>query len=318
MALKAKLAVKPGGKAKIPFWVRLKAWWEGYDLALRQKEGIPFESGPLTQDAVRYEEEQRVSRRLEIMQKLWGAGMSGPGDEDYILKLVKPFALDPAFTVIDVGAGLGGATRLISEKFDIWITGLEADREVAEAGMELSTMAGLAKRAPIHYFDMDRYEFRENSTDCVFSKESLFTVEDKERLLKEIIRMIKPRGQLLFTDYVKAPDADERALSKWAEGEPKRPHAWTMRDYESTLTEARLDIRIKEDITKEVYGIITASWARFLSELKGKSLDKDTSQAINDAVELWTRRTQAIDAGALKICRFHALKKEAEKMLSDW
>jgi len=27
---------------------------------------------------------------------------------------------------------------------------------------------------------------------------------------------------------------------------------------------------------------------------------------------------QAIDAGALKICRFHALKKEAEKMLSDW
>jgi len=318
MALMAKIAAKPGGKAKIPFWVRLKAWWEGYDLALRQKQAAQVDSGPLTQDAVRYEQEQRFSRRLEIMQKLWGAGMSGPGDDDYILKLVKPFALDPAFTVIDVGAGLGGATRLISEKFDIWITGLESDREVADAGMELSTMAGLAKRAPIHYFDMDRYEFRENSTDCVFSKESLFTVEDKERLLKEIIRMIKPRGQLLFTDYVLAPDADERAVFKWTEGEPKKPFAWTMRDYESTLTEARLDIRIKEDITKEVYGIITASWARFLSELKGKSLDKDTSQAINDAVELWTRRTQAIDAGALKICRFHALKKEAEKMLSDW
>src|SRR3546814_8628279 len=63
-------------------------------------------------------------------------------------------------------------------------------------------MAGLAKRAPIHYFDMDRYEFRENSTDCVISKEALFTVEDKDRLLKEIIRMIRPRGQLLLTDYV--------------------------------------------------------------------------------------------------------------------
>lgn len=318
MALTGKVAARPGGKPKIPFWVRLKAWWEGYDLALRENRPDAADSGPLTQDAVRYEEERHISQRLEVMQQLWGVGMSGPGDEDFILKLVKPFALNPAHTVIDVGAGLGGATRLISEKFDIWITGLEADREVAEAGMELSTMAGMAKRAPIHYFDMDRYEFRENSTDCVFSKEALFTVEDKERLLKEIIRMIKPRGQLLFTDFVVAPGADERALFNWIEGEPKRPSAWTMHDYEAALTEARLDIRIKEDITQQVHGIITASWARFLSDLKGKSLDKDTSKAVSDAVELWTRRTQAIEAGALKVCRFHALKKEGEKMLSDW
>jgi ubiquinone/menaquinone biosynthesis C-methylase UbiE len=318
MALQSRAVSKAGTKPRIPFWVRLKAWWEGYDLALRRKQQIAVEMGDLTQDAVRYEQPDRVSKRLEVMQRLWGKGMSGPGDEAYILKLVKPFGLDPAFTVIDVGAGLGGATRLISEKFDIWITGLESDREVADAGMELSTMAGLAKRAPIHYFDMDRYEFRENSTDCVFSKEALFTVEDKDRLLKEIIHMIKPRGQLLFTDYVLSEDADERAVFDWAAGEPKRPNPWTMRDYEVALTEARLDIRIKEDITEQVYGIITGNWARFLSGLKGKAVDKDTAEAITDAVELWTRRTQAIDAGALRVCRFHALKKEAEKMLSDW
>ncbi len=318
MALTSKASAGPAGKAKIPFWVRLKAWWEGYDLAIRQKQLIAAEMGELSQDAVRYEDPESVSKRLEIMQGIWGKGMSGPGDEEYILKLVKPFGLDPAFTVIDVGAGLGGATRVISEKFDIWMNGLEADREVADAGMELSTMAGLAKRAPIHFFDMDRYEFRENSTDCVFSKESLYLVEDKDRLLKEIIRMIKPRGQLLFTDYVVADDADERAIFSWAEGEPTKPTPWTMRDYEDVLTEARLDIRIKEDITDEVYGIITRSWAKFLSSLKGHSVDKDTSDAISDAVELWTRRTKAIDAGALRICRFHALKKESEKMLSDW
>src|SRR3546814_2632721 len=67
------------------------------------------------------------------------------------------------------------------------------------------------------------------------------------------------------------------------------------------LTDARLDIRIKEDITDEVYAIITGSWAHFLSSLKGKRVDKDTSAAIDTAVELWTRRTRAIDAGALRI-----------------
>jgi len=315
MALKSKLAARPGSKPKIPFWVRLKAWWEGYDLAIRQKQLLAAEMGELSDETPLPE---LLSKRLAVMQQIWGKGMSGPGDEDYILKLVKPFGLDPAYTVIDVGAGLGGATRIISEKFEIWITGLEADREVATAGMELSTMAGLGKRAPIHYFDMDRYEFRESSTDCVFSKESLYLVEHKERLLKEIINMIKPRGQLLFTDYVLSEKADERAIFNWAEGEASKPYPWTMRDYEAALTEARLDIRIKEDITNEVYGIITAAWARFLSSLKGKTVDKKTSEAINDAVELWTRRTKAIDSGALRICRFHALKKDAEKMLSDW
>src|SRR3546814_19255546 len=93
--------------------------------------------------------------------------MSVPGDEEKNLRLVKPLALNPAHTVIDVGAGLGGATRLIAEKFDIWITGLESDREVADKGMELSTMAGLAKRAPIHHFDSDRSNGRASGRERV-------------------------------------------------------------------------------------------------------------------------------------------------------
>src|SRR3546814_6087279 len=98
--------------------------------------------------------------------------MSGPGDEEYILSQVKPLALNPAHTVVDVSAGLGGATRLIAEKFDNWITGLESDREVDDQGMELTTMAGLDKREPIHYFDMDRDEFLANTTDRLISKDS--------------------------------------------------------------------------------------------------------------------------------------------------
>src|SRR3546814_6919624 len=80
--------------------------------------------------------------------------------------------------------------------------------------------------------------------------------------------MIRPRGQLLFTDYVLAEKADERAVYTWAEDEPKRPYPWTMRDYEDMLTDARLDIRIKEDITDEVYAIITGRSEEHTSELQ--------------------------------------------------
>ena len=318
MAPSAKLASGATATGRIPFWVRLKAWWEGYDLSLREKQLVALEMGELSQDAVRYQSPEWLSKRLEIMQEIWGKGMVGPGDPAYILNLVKPFGLDPAFTVVEVGAGLGGATRTIADHFDIWMTGLESDREVAKAGMELSTMAGLAKRAPIHFFDADKYQFRESSIDCVFSKEALYLVEDKKRLLYEIINMIKPRGQLLFTDYVLAEDANKKGVATWIKEEPVTPFPWTQREYEAALTEARLDIRIKEDITDDVYKIVTSSWAAFLTGLRGRELDKATSDAIEEAVELWTRRTKAIDNGVLRLCRFHALKKDAEKMLSDW
>src|SRR3546814_9568167 len=93
MALPSRAAAKPAGKGKIPFWVRLKAWWEGYDLAIRAKQQVPLDSGVLSQDAVHYEATGPRSMRLEVMQQIWGKGMSGPGDEDYILRLVKPLAL---------------------------------------------------------------------------------------------------------------------------------------------------------------------------------------------------------------------------------
>ena len=68
MALQSKAATTISGKAKIPFWVRLKAWWEGYDLALRQKQLLAAEMGDLSQGAARNEQEARVSKRLEVMQ----------------------------------------------------------------------------------------------------------------------------------------------------------------------------------------------------------------------------------------------------------
>src|SRR3546814_18363193 len=120
--------------------------------------------------------------------------------------------------------------------------------------------------------------------------------------------MIRPRGQLLFTDYVLAEKADERAVYTWAEDEPKRPYPWTMRDYEDMLTDARLDIRIKEDITDAVYAIITGSWAHFLSSLKGKRVDKDTTARLATAVQRWTRSPRETDARAMALWRLPSTK----------
>ena len=79
MAQSAKLPAGLAANVRIPFWMRLKAWWEGYDLSLREKQLVPLEMGELSQDEVRPESPEWLSKRLEIMQEIWGKGMTGPG-----------------------------------------------------------------------------------------------------------------------------------------------------------------------------------------------------------------------------------------------
>ena len=75
---------------------------------------------------------------LTVRQWLWGPGFIIPGNAEYVLGLVKPFAPNPAMSFLDVAAGLGGPARAIATAFDIYITGLERDDDVARRGMEMS------------------------------------------------------------------------------------------------------------------------------------------------------------------------------------
>ena len=48
--------------------------------------------------------------------------------------------------------------RVMAESFGVWVTGLEAERELVKVGMALAEKAGLAKKAPVVIFDPDSFE----------------------------------------------------------------------------------------------------------------------------------------------------------------
>lgn len=305
-------------KDKIPFRERFKAWWEGDAVDLPDQD--PSEEYNFDH-AVRYEqkEEDWENARLNLIQQVWGEGFSSPGDVDHILEMIKIFALDPAMTVLDLGAGLGGAGRTMCGKFGVWVTGLEANAELAEAGMALSEKAGMTKKSPVKVFDPENFQFKPRSVDCVFSKEFLYTVKSKQDFLEMVEILMKPKGQLLFTDYVLAKRHDIPAeIREWAKHEPQTPHLWAIEDYQETCTELKLDVRITEDITASYQSMVIQAWADFIEATQPGSIDSNAAPALVDEVEVWTRRMQAMDSGYLKVCRMHVFKRDTDKTLSDW
>ncbi len=296
---------------------RFRAWWEGYEV---------LEPLDAPDNVVETEPQREVPAardlepaRVKLVQDLWGEGFSSPGSHEHILTMVNIFALDPAMTVIDLGAGLGGAARTMSKKFGVWVTGFEADKDLSEAGMALSVKYGMSEHVPIKTFNPDKFQHKPMSVDCVFSKEFLFTVEDKKEFLTSIEILLKKKGQLLFTDYVLAkPGSRSEAQTKWIDLEPRKPHPWALSDYKEALSNLQLEIRVTEDVTSAFRAMVVKGLSKYIQSTPPGSVSGGAAPTLVDEVELWIRRVQALDDGFLKVCRVHAFKKDSDKMMSDW
>lgn len=303
--------------AKLSFRERFMAWWEGYE---PPTPAAPPRKATPTHE-VRYEvpEQRWETTRLRLVQEVWGEGFSSPGGAEHVVDMVKFFGLDPAMSVLDLGAGLGGATRTMCESFGVWVNGLEADKNLAEAAHALSHKAGLAKRASIAAFNPETFSRKAKSADCVFSKEFMYTVKDKKEFLTTLETVMKSRGQLLFTDYMVAePHLRSANLDSWMEYEPNGAHPWAEADYRQVLTDLHLDIRVVQDITDNFQKMVTGSWAAFVRSVQAGGVSAELFPAMGDEVELWARRMQAIEAGDLKVCRIHALKRDTDRLMADW
>ena len=299
---------------------RFRAWWDG-DEILEPLEVPAPASEPKPRRVVHYEvpKQHWETSRVSLVQKVWGEGFASPGGREHIKTMINILGLDPAMTVLDLGAGLGAATRIMCEKFGVWVTGFEADEALAEAGMALSVKAGMGEKAPIKAFDPDKFQHKQKSVDCVFSKEFLFTVADKTKFLTAIETLLKPKGQFLFTDFMLAKRSlRSPTLTTWIEHEPLKPYPWALDDYQEALATAHLDTRVVEDVTKTFRAMVIKGWANYTQSTQRGSIGEEAAPALVDEVELWTRRIQAIDSGDLKVCRVHAFKKEMGGMMSDW
>ncbi|HET8726443.1 MAG TPA: methyltransferase domain-containing protein [Alphaproteobacteria bacterium] len=292
---------------KLDWKTRFIAWWEGYDLSglPRPKPSLKLD---LSEEPAGPVSEYWSATRIEIAEIVWGPGFHTPGGEEHIPTLIKPFGLDESMSVLDLGAGLGGAARLMARVSNAWVTGLEEDPLLAHEGMERSVKAGLERRAPISRTNLEAVEF-DKRYDAIFSKEAFFRVKHKDDLFELLQKGIKPRGQFLFTDYVlKHSAAASKAVTRWREGEEREVFPWTVNQVVDRLKRGRFDIRITEDITELHRNQIVSAWEKAMATFaEKKPADDETQKIIVSEAELWMRRVAALDTGDLRVFRFFAL-----------
>jgi ubiquinone/menaquinone biosynthesis C-methylase UbiE len=298
-----------GARSLAPFRARFRAWWEGYDYEPDEAEDERIGGG---EPAARVAHPAGWSNaRCDAVQSLWSKGFSTPGEAEHVMMLVKPLGLDEKNSVIDLSAGLGGSTRVIASETGAGVTGFESDPELVAAGMKLSVMAGMAKRAPVVAYKPPVIDARDKSVDAVISKEAIYALPEKETLFEEMYRVLKPVGQVLFTDYVVPEEGHgSPALEQWIASEHPTPMPWCPERTVARLRDLGFEVRIAEDMTAVLKGLVVNGWKNLANSLRAGAVHKETALAIADEAELWTRRLALFDSGDLRCYRFHAMKHE--------
>jgi hypothetical protein len=296
----------------LPWKIRLYGWWEGYVLPRRRRPPPRSGRGHATLASRR----AATAARHDALQQAAVDGDPHRGRREaaggrlrlaYIPEIVKPLGLNPAMSVLDLSAGLGGAARAMVTRYGAWVNGREMSPVLAEHGMAQSSKAGMAKQAPVGVYDPECL-VHPSCYDCVFAKESFFTVADKARLLDGVEQCLKSRGQLLFTDYVIDPAVPPSgAIQAWFAYEPLELHPLTIEQTINELLQRNFDVRINEDITERHRSMILGAIAALVEHVSSHQLDQETRTAVVEEVELWARRVAALDAG-LRVYRFYALK----------
>jgi SAM-dependent methyltransferase len=309
-------SASPG--AKPSFKLRLKAWWEGYDVAdlMGAPASLPEPVlGPVAPVEAPVEEIPPLEQPyIKIAQAIWGESLVGPGGPAAILTLVKPFALDPSKTVMDFGAGLGGGTRAVSEEFGVWVNGFEPDEIMANGGQELSIKKGI-KKAEIKPCVVKDFQPKAATYDCIYSSESLYTVPEKEKLLQTFERSLKARGQVAFTDFVRTPGTkpDDPRLKDFVTRDGKGGQFWLGEDYLSKMKALKFDVRVDEDLTGTYRSNVIEAFVNFTQDPVASAAARAHAEALVSEVTLWTKRVAALDSGALQLRRYYAIKMGSTK-----
>ncbi len=316
---------------KVPFFTKLKVWWEGYDMRevearLKERQPKPTKAAAPKPDVTPMDTVLPIppwdDKRIEIAQYIWGEGYCGPGGPDQVIALSKLLAMSPEMSALVIGAGLGGPSRVLAQEFGVWITGVEENEKLATAAMELSSRAGLAKKAEIKHYDPKNPDLERNF-DRAFSKEALFTVEAKLDLLRHVHQKLKPDSLFLMTDYFLARDGVTNTPDyvMWKQGEAIRPYPVTITEMQEILDVAGFSIRVNEDVTETYVAMVARAWAD-ADKVVSKLLEQgEQGRVLVDVLmreaEYWSLRCRLLEHGMLHVHRILVSKKSG-KTMSDW
>ncbi|HVA25935.1 MAG TPA: methyltransferase domain-containing protein [Chloroflexota bacterium] len=121
------------------------------------------------------------------------------------LELAKVAGIQPGWSVLDVGGGIGGAARLLASRLRCQVTVLDLTDEFVRTGAMLCERMDLAGLVHFRHGSALDMPFDRERFDVVWTQHSTMNIANKDRLYDEAHRVLRPRGRLAMHEVVAGP-----------------------------------------------------------------------------------------------------------------
>lgn len=114
--------------------------------------------------------------------------------------------------VVDLGAGYGGAARWLAGKYGCFVACVNLSEAQNERNRAQTKQAGLDELIDVRDDSFEDIPYDAGSFDVAWSQDSILHSGNRARVFDEIDRVLKPGGEVIFTDPMQADDCPDGVL----------------------------------------------------------------------------------------------------------
>ncbi|GAB4444926.1 MAG: methyltransferase domain-containing protein [Turneriella sp.] len=124
--------------------------------------------------------------------------------------------------ILDAGCGVGATSIWLAKNCGAHVDGITLSDLQVKKARTFARSSGVQGRVRFHRKNYLNTGFPANTFDVVWIQESSSQTYEKEKLLKETLRILKPKGRMILTDLFllrdKLKETEQYCIDKWCDG----------------------------------------------------------------------------------------------------
>ena len=191
--------------------------------------------------------------------ELWGLVM---GEQIHVgglkssMVLAEKAGIQAGMKGVDLCSALGAGCRFLVRNFNVTMCGVDATDTMLTKAARRAEDAGMSDKIEFKKGDVTAVSYEDGAFDFVWGEDAWCYVVDKEKLIAEAARILKPGGTLAFTDWIEGPSGLSEDEAKRINLFMKFPYMESLDGYKKLIGNAGLTLVSAEDITAEFAGYI--------------------------------------------------------------